>query len=76
MSTAGDALLKSFDLLTEPERHEVASEILRRTYSSSTQLDDAQLAAVYSQFTETDRELAEEGMGSYERGLASEDAEC
>jgi hypothetical protein len=75
MSTTGEELLKSFDLLTEPEKHQVASEILRRTFASTTELDDAQLAALYAEFAETDRKLAEEGIEDYERGLASEDTE-
>ncbi|HAF14566.1 MAG TPA: hypothetical protein DHU55_12860 [Blastocatellia bacterium] len=75
MSTAGKELLKTFDLLSEPEKHEVASEILHRAFASTTELDDAQLAALYPEFAETDRKLAEEGIEDYERGLVSEDAE-
>lgn len=75
MSTAGEELLKSFELLPEPEKHQVASEILRRAYASTTELDDAQLAALYGEFDEADRKLAEEGMREYANGLASEDAE-
>ena len=74
MSTAGEELLKPFDGLPEPERHHVASEILRRTFSTN-QLDDVEMADLYAEFAETDRGLAEEGIGDYERGLASEDAE-
>lgn len=73
MSTTGEQILKSFDLLPEPERHQVASEILRRTLASK--LDEAQLATLYAESAETDRKLAEEGMEDYEKGLASEDAE-
>jgi hypothetical protein len=75
MSTTGEELLKSFDLLPDLEKHHVASEILRRAFPSTTELDDAQLTAVYAEFAETDRKLAEEGIEDYERGLASEDAE-
>ena len=75
MSTTGEQLLKSFDLLPEPEKHQVASEILRRTLASNTGLDEAQLATLYAESAETDRQLAEEGMEEYEKGLASEDAE-
>jgi hypothetical protein len=75
MSTTGEELLKSFDRLPELEKHQVASEILRRALASTTELDDAQLAALYAEFAETDRKLAEEGVEDYERGLASEDAE-
>ena len=75
MSTTGEELLKSFDLLPEQEKHQVASEIMRRAFASATELDDAQLASLYAEVAETDRKLAEEGIEDYERGLASEDAE-
>jgi hypothetical protein len=75
MSTTGEDLLRSFDLLPEPEKHQVASEILRRTLASNTELDQGQLATLYAESAETDRHLAEEGMEEYEKGLASEDAE-
>jgi hypothetical protein len=75
MSTTGEEILKSFDLLPEPEKHQVASEILRRTLASNTELDEAQLATLYAESAEMDRKLAEEGIEDYERGLASEDAE-
>lgn len=74
MSTSSQEFLKSFDLLPEPEKREVASEIMRRAFASR-ELDDAQLAALYAESAETDRKLAEEGIEDYERGLASEDAE-
>ncbi|MDQ2922360.1 MAG: hypothetical protein M3R52_12225, partial [Acidobacteriota bacterium] len=61
-------------LLPEPERHQVASEILHRAFAS-TELDDAQLATLYAEFADTDRKLAEEGIEDYGRGLVSEDAE-
>lgn len=75
MSTTGEELLKSFDLLPEPEKHQVASEIMRRAFASTAGLDDAQLAALYAEFAEADRKLAEEGIEDYEKGLASEDGE-
>lgn len=75
MSTTGEDLLKSFDLLPEPEKHQVASEIMRRAFASTTDLDDAHLALVYSEFGEADRKLAEEGIEDYGQGLVSEDAE-
>jgi hypothetical protein len=75
MSTAGEEILKSFDLLPEPEKQQVTSEILRRTLASNTEFDEAQLATLYAESAETDRKLAEEGIEDYERGLASEDAE-
>ena len=74
-TTVVQDLLKSFDLLPEVEKHQVASEILRRTYSSPVELDEVQLAALYSESAEADRKLAEEGIGDYQKSLASEDAE-
>lgn len=73
MSTTGEELLRSFDLLPEPEKHQVASEIIRRAFAPETKFDETQLAAVYAEFAESDRELAEAGIEDYERGLESED---
>jgi hypothetical protein len=75
MSTTGRDLLKSFELLPDDEKREVASEILRRTFASTAELDDSQLAALYVEFSEADRKLAEEGIENYERGLVVEDTE-
>ena len=38
------------------------------------QPDDSALAALYREFGEEDRKLAEEGMADYDRGLRLEDA--
>lgn len=75
MSTTGEELLKSFDLLLETEKHQVASEIMRQAFAFTTELDDADLAAVFAEIAERERKLAEEGIEDYERALASEDAE-
>lgn len=63
MSTAGEELLKSFDLLPETERHKVATEILRRAVQSrSAQLTDEELAWNAEQaFLELDRRESEDG---------------
>lgn len=76
MSTNSQELLRSFDQLPEPEKREVASEIMRRKFAldRKTECDEAQLASVYAEFADEDRALAEEGMESYERGLLVEDA--
>ena len=74
MSTSGQEVINSFDLLPEPEKRKVASEIMRRAFVQP-ELDDAQLAALYAEFAEADRKLAEEGIEDYERSLTSEDAE-
>jgi hypothetical protein len=75
MSTSGQEILNSFDLLPESEKRRIASEIMRRAFASTPELDDTQLAALYAEFEETDPKLAEEGIEDYERGLVSEDAE-
>lgn len=75
MSTAGEELLKSFEHLPESEKRGVASEIIRRTFAlDRDQLDEARLTALYAEFADDDRRLAEEGIEDYERGLVGEDA--
>ncbi len=75
MSTSGRELLESFDDLSGPEKREVASEIIRRTFAfDRNELDDAHLAALYAEFADEDRHLAEEGIEDYEKGLIGEDA--
>ena len=77
MSTSGKELLKSFDLLPEIEKREVASEIIRRTFSlgRASALDEHQIKSLYASFAGDDRELAEEGMEDYNKSLAIEDAQ-
>ncbi len=74
MSTASEELLKSFEHLPLSEKREVASEIIRRTFIRVAQLDDVQLSALYAEFANEDRRLAEEGIEDYVRGLDREDA--
>jgi hypothetical protein len=77
MSTNSQQLLKSFDLLPESEKREVASQIIRRTLAldQKIQLDQAQLEALYAGFAVDDQKLAEEGIEDYAKGLAAEDDE-
>lgn len=75
MSTTSQELLKSFDHLPASEKREVACEILRRTFAlDRDQLDEMQLTALYAEFADDDRHLAEEGIEDYERDLVGEDA--
>jgi hypothetical protein len=76
MSTSSQDLLESFDRLPDVEKREVATEIIRRTFAANrrVELDDAQLAALYSEYAVEDRELAEQGMEDYAKGLLGEDA--
>jgi hypothetical protein len=75
MSTAGEELLRSFDLLTDPEKREIASEIIRRTFAFTAEADESELAALYSASTERDRHLAEQGIEDYDSGLLVEDSQ-
>ena len=75
MSTTSQELLRSFDHLPSSEKREVASEIIRRTFAlDRDQLDETQLNALYAEFADDDRRLAEEGIEDYDRGLVGEDA--
>ena len=75
MSTAGEDLLRSFDLLTDQEKREIVSEIIRRTFASTVQVNESELAALYSESAQEDRHLAEQGMEDYDSGLLVEDAQ-
>lgn len=63
VSTAVEELLNSFDLLPEPEKHRVATEILRRSLElRSAPLTDEELALNAEQlFLELDRRESEDG---------------
>jgi hypothetical protein len=76
MSTASEELLKSFEHLPASEKREVASEIIRRTFTPGreAEFDDAHLATLYAEFVDDDRRLAEEGIPDYQRGLVGEDS--
>ena len=75
MSTTRQELLESFDLLPDREKREIASEMIRRAFAATPELDQSQLSALYAEFAEEDGDLAEEGVEDYERGLRIEDAE-
>ena len=63
VSAAAEELLKSFDLLSEPEKHRVATEILRRSLELRTApLTDEEIAWNAEQvFLELDRRESEDG---------------
>jgi len=75
VSSNSQELLKSFDLLPDIEKREVASEIIRRAFfiDQKVAVDEKQLGALYASFAQEDRNLAEEGMEDYEEGLTTED---
>jgi hypothetical protein len=62
VTTAVQALLDSFDALSEGERHEVAVELLRRVVPTDELTDEALVAAADEVFREFDaREAADAG---------------
>lgn len=73
MSTTGEDLLKSFDLLAEVEKHKVATEILRRLLEMRTApLTDEELAFNAEQvFLELDRRESEDAQSQSGRRLVS-----
>lgn len=76
MSTK-EQVLEEIETLSEAELKEVAEylEFLKfRSHNKSRVLDESQLAALYAEFAEEDRSLAEEGMTDYAEGLMKEDA--
>ena len=77
MSSSGQELLRSFDLLPEVEKREVASEIIRRAFSldRNVAIDQEELETRYASFAAEDQELAEQGMEDYGKRLTTEDTQ-
>jgi len=77
MSTSGQELLRSFDLLPEVEKREVASEIIRRAFSldRNVAIDQEELETRYASFAAEDQELSEQGMEDYGKRLTTEDTQ-
>jgi hypothetical protein len=76
MSTK-EQILEEIKTLSEAEIKEVAEYLAflkYRSQSKSRVVDESQLAALYAEFAEEDRNLAEEGMADYGEGLMKEDA--
>lgn len=65
--------------LSEAELKQVAEYMaflkFRARVNATSTPDEKQLAALYAEFAEEDRELAEEGMSDYAEGLVKEDAQ-
>ena len=76
MSTK-EQILEEIKTLSEAEIKEVAEYLAflkYRSQSKSRVVDESQLAALYAEFAEADRNLAEENMADYAEGLMKEDA--
>jgi cytochrome c553 len=74
--SAKEQVLEEIETLSEAEIREVAEYLAFLKYRSRNKprvVDESQLAALYAEFAEEDRGLAEEGMADYTAGLIKED---
>ena len=73
-----DDFVRTLQGLTDSELQEIAAYLAfiryRGRMQALPQVDTAQLASLYAEFAEEDRELAEEGMTEYLQKLQSEEA--
>ena len=76
--TSKEQIARELDGLSDAELEQVAEYVaflkLRARSAGSPAPDEAQLEALYAEFADEDRELAEDGMGEYVERLAEEDA--
>ena len=75
MSTK-EQILEDIETLSEAEIKEVAEYVAFLKYRSRNKplaVDESRLAALYAEFAEEDRNLAEEGLADYAEGLVKED---
>lgn len=72
-----ERVAQELDNLDEPELRQVADYLSFLKFQARTshrpQVSENDLAALYAEFADEDRRLAEEGMADYARGLAAED---
>jgi hypothetical protein len=76
MSTRAQ-VVEEIETLSEAEINEVAEYLAFLKYRSQNKslvVDESQLAGLYAEFAEEDRNLAEEGISDYGEGLMKEDA--
>lgn len=70
--------MKGLSDLTEAQLRQVAEYLeflkFREHRKNDSQLDDAELEALYAEFADEDRELAESGLAEYAASLEREDA--
>ena len=75
--TIKEHLAHEIEILSEPELKQVAEFVaflkFRGSFRPVMLPDETQLAALYGEFHDEDRELAETGMADYGEGLKRED---
>ena len=71
-----EELIQQLQGLSDDQLNQVADYLSFVKYRSRLRpaLDESQLAALYAEFSDEDRKLAEEGMGAYHEALLKEDA--
>ena len=74
-----DEIARQLDRLNQEELEQVSDYLAFLKYRSrkivAPFVDEAQVAALYGEFAEEDRELAEAGIAEYAEGLVKEDAQ-
>jgi hypothetical protein len=74
-----EQIVQELNGLSQAELEEIAQYLAFIKYQSKVKptsvSDEDQMAALYAEFAEEDRELAEEGILDYTGALAKEDAE-
>jgi len=72
-----EQVVQELDTLNETELRQVAEYMaflrFRTRISPMPELDETQLAALYTEFADEDRNLAEEGIADYAKELMKED---
>ena len=73
-----EQITRELNRLSPVELEQVAQYLTFLKYQSRLKtkptIDESQLAALYAEFAEEDRQLAEEGITDYAEALAKEDA--
>lgn len=74
-----EQIVQELNALSQAELEEIAQYLAFIKYQSKVKpipvSDEDQMAELYAEFAEEDRELAEEGISDYTGALAKEDAE-
>lgn len=75
--TIREQVSRTIDSLSESELRQVAEYLsflrFRSRFQRKTSIDEKRLAQLYAEFSNEDRELAEEGIEDYNKDLLSED---
>lgn len=77
--TIKEQVTKTIGSLSESELRQVAEYLsflkFRSHYQSKFVIEEEKLSALYGEFADEDRQLAEEGLEDYDQGLLSEDTQ-